>query len=308
MRSVPITLVIALLGLSSTARAHFNLISPPPTTNDTIGGKGPPPCGPDTTMAATPTPAQGGHTIVLKVNEFVRHGGFYRVALSINSRSEIPVDNVVYDANNQVLPPTGMPSGTSDHADFENPPVFPVLADNLFPHEQIGPQPMAFQADIMLPNVNCTRCTLQVIEFMHPHGFNAGGGYFYHHCAELKITADPALPPFMSGSDAGASGSGGAGSGGAAGGGGGSAGSNGGMGGAAGAAGTMVGTGAGGASGSGPQGSAGSSAQSDNTADSNGGCSCSLGRGDGRTGAWCVVGLFVLATRRRRRLCRTNTH
>ena len=271
-------------------------MSPPSTINDTTGGKGPPPCGPDTAMAATPTPAQGGHTISLKVYEFVRHGGFYRVALAINSRSEIPVDNVVYDTNNNILPPTGMPSGTSDHADYENPPVFPVLADNLFPHDQAGVS-MTFQADIMLPNVTCARCTLQVIEFMHPHGFNAGGGYFYHHCAELAITADPALPPFMPGtdgggaidgaihpSDANASGSGG------------SAGGDG----ATGAGGTNVGTGAGGASGSGQQEPADASAASDNAADSNGGCSCSLRGGNGPAGAWCVLGLFALATLRRR--------
>jgi hypothetical protein len=49
-----------------------------------------------------------------------------------------------------------------------------------------------------------------VIEFMHPHGYNGdagkndGGGYFYHHCADLKITADPNLPLFTPPVDGGA--------------------------------------------------------------------------------------------------------
>jgi hypothetical protein len=140
---------------------------------------------------------------MVQVNEFVNHGGFYRLALSVNSRSELPVDNVVYDAAGKVLSPTGMPAGMSARADSQNPPVFPVLADNLWPHAQTDPGKM-YSASIMIPNLTCAKCTLQVIEFMAPHGFNAGGGYFYHHCADLKITADPALPLFGAANDGGA--------------------------------------------------------------------------------------------------------
>jgi hypothetical protein len=35
---------------------------------------------------------------------------------------------------------------------------------------------------------------MQVIEFMAEHTANPGGGYFYHHCADLQIAADPNLP------------------------------------------------------------------------------------------------------------------
>ena len=50
------------------------------------------------------------------------------------------------------------------------------------------------KADIQLPNINCPKCTLQVIQFMAEHGYNQPGGYSYHHCADLQITADPAKP------------------------------------------------------------------------------------------------------------------
>ena len=209
MRTLTLASTIAVLGLASTANAHFVLMSPPPTNPaDTTQGKGGLPCGPDMAMAAMPTMAQGGHAIMLMLKETVPHDGFYRVALSINSRTEIPVDNVVYDNSKppKVLSPNG-PAGTSNSADFENPAVFPVLADNLFPHTGTGV--MTFMSNIMLPNVNCDHCTMQVIEFMHPHGYNGtpgqndGGGYFYHHCADLKITADPALPLFSPGTDGG---------------------------------------------------------------------------------------------------------
>jgi hypothetical protein len=35
---------------------------------------------------------------------------------------------------------------------------------------------------------------LQVIQFMEEHGVNPDGRFTYHHCADLKITANPKLP------------------------------------------------------------------------------------------------------------------
>jgi len=212
MRRLAVALAIQLFLCSWAAEAHFVLVSPPMTTpqpaagapaNDAQSGKGAPPCGSDP-VSTTLTPAQGGHPLHIMVTETVRHGGFYRVALALKARTELPVDNVVFDAANKVLPPSGNPSGLSDHATIQMPAVFPVLADGLFPHAQLGAGGPQYAGDVMLPNVSCDHCTLQVIEFMTPHGFNTGGGYFYHHCADLKITADPALPPYMPGADGGA--------------------------------------------------------------------------------------------------------
>ena len=194
MRALAVVAAV-LLTYSTNAEAHFQLVSPPSVGGD-ANGKGAPPCGPDTGRAATPTPVQGGHPLKISVFETVGHMGFYRVALAIKSRAEFPVDNVVYDAGGRVLPPNGMPMGTSARADTQKQPKFPVLADDFYHHDtQVSGQ--TFNTDsVNIPNINCDRCTLQVIEFMYPHGFNAGGGYFYHHCAEIKITADPALPIF----------------------------------------------------------------------------------------------------------------
>jgi hypothetical protein len=51
-----------------------------------------------------------------------------------------------------------------------------------------------FEADIQLPNITCAKCTLQVLQFMAEHAYNQPGGYSYHHCADLQITADPSKP------------------------------------------------------------------------------------------------------------------
>jgi len=47
---------------------------------------------------------------------------------------------------------------------------------------------------VLLPNINCKKCTLQIVQFMAEHAFNNPGGYTYHHCANLQITADPSKP------------------------------------------------------------------------------------------------------------------
>ena len=192
MRKLLLAFGVLSLILPKAAEAHFNLLAPPSsnTGNNMEGGKGAPPCGPDTTAAAAPTAVQGGKTFTVKINEFVYHPGFYRIAIALKSRSELPADPTVWgDANKtMVLPITG--PGNSVSADATD-TAWPVLANNLFStHTASGPQ----QTDIRIPNVNCDDCTLQVIEFMAQHGPNPGGGYFYHHCADLKITADPTQP------------------------------------------------------------------------------------------------------------------
>ncbi len=183
-RLIASTIAVTIASFSGVAHAHFNLVMPPPADNATDGGKGAPPCGP-TSPSGVVTAVQGGHPMTVSLVETVMHPGHYRIALSINSRSELPLDPVA----------TTDAKGNSIAAPFEDPAVFPVLADDVFDHTT-GTQPIPFSTEVTLPNVTCTKCTLQVIEFMAMHGANAGGGYFYHHCADLAITADPSMPIF----------------------------------------------------------------------------------------------------------------
>jgi MYXO-CTERM domain-containing protein len=335
MKKLALALSLPALCLSITAHAHFNLDAPLPNTTATDGGMSSPPCGVGTASGVV-TPAQGGHTISLQIDEYVPHTGFYRIALAMNSVSELPLDPVVKNAAGDILPPSGKPSGTSSTAAFEDPAVFPVLQGHLFVHT--GTAAQMFQMDLMLPNITCAKCTLQVVEFMSGHGFNGptppdtgpGGGYFYRHCADLKITADPSLPAFNVGG-AGGSSAGGATS--TAGGSGGDVNAAGGAGGltiaggaggvsqassgaaAVAAAGASVsGTGgAGGASaavggasaavgGANGAGGGASGAGAATSADS-GGCSCSLGKESSVSNSLLsvLVGLLLLGGRRRRR-------
>jgi hypothetical protein len=171
--------ILAFLALRL-AQAHFALVQPPSALAVEDGGKGAPPCaeGPNSNVV---TAVQGGHPIAIRLTEFVFHPGHYRFALSVNSRAELPPDPNVVESD-----------GISLSASIQNPAKIPVLADGVFQHT--APPDGDWQTSIVLPNLNCDKCTLQIIEFMAEHGFNPGGGFFYHHCADLRITADPSLP------------------------------------------------------------------------------------------------------------------
>ncbi len=51
-----------------------------------------------------------------------------------------------------------------------------------------------YETQVRIPNINCDKCILQVIQWMAEHAFNNPGGYSYHHCANLEITANPSIP------------------------------------------------------------------------------------------------------------------
>ncbi|HEY4107217.1 MAG TPA: SCE4755 family polysaccharide monooxygenase-like protein [Polyangiaceae bacterium] len=299
MKKLVLVLSLPALCLSATASAHFDLTAPTPNTTSTDGGMGSPPCGIGTASGVI-TPAQGGHPITIKIDEFIGHDGFYRVALALDSPTELPLDNVVKDSQGTILPPSGKPSGTSASADYETTPVFPVLMDHLFVHTAVNNQ--MFQGDVTLPNVNCDKCTLQVLEFMQDHPFNfasppdtgPGGGYFYRHCADLKITADPSMPIFTPSSAGSAGSSSGGGAGMSSGGAGMSSGGVATSGGSAGASSTSAGATS--SAGGGTSGDMSSSSDS-------GGCAYSSGRRsrvvDALSGL--LLGAFAFGFRRRKR-------
>ena len=134
---------------------------------------------------ATVTAVKGGDMLHIKVQETVFHPGHYRVALAVLDRKELPDDPMVMTRDT----PKGPFSVSAAVADAKP----PIIADGLWPHTQ-KPAPMFWETDVKLPNINCVHCTLQVVQFMAEHPYNHDGGYTYHHCADLRIKANPKLP------------------------------------------------------------------------------------------------------------------
>src|SRR5438477_7322757 len=113
------------------------------------------PCGGTSANTGMPTNnVQGGQKVHIKVQETVFHPGHYRVALAVNSRSELPPDP-------KVMTRDGARGPQSVTADIQNPPQIPVIADGLFAHTARSATP--FETDIEIPNINCEKCTLQII-------------------------------------------------------------------------------------------------------------------------------------------------
>jgi hypothetical protein len=189
--------VIALATVAITAPAlegHFRLVEPASwiVENERGDPQKTGPCGGSNADWGKPsyavTKATGGQKIHIKVQETIYHPGHYRVALAVNSPTELPLDPETTTREGERGP-------VSVSAKIQDPPQIPVLADGLFVHstKPTGQLP-PFEADVQLPNINCRRCTLQIVQFMAEHGFNNPGGYSYHHCATMQITADGGKP------------------------------------------------------------------------------------------------------------------
>jgi hypothetical protein len=148
------------------------------------------PCGGVSTNPGKPTAfvtsVPGGELLRIKVKETIYHPGHFRVALAVLDRSELPADpeDVTKDRN-------GKPWSVSGKVDPNPKP--PVLVDGLWDHHtRVAGE--VFDTYVKIPNINCDHCSLQIIQFMEEHPVNPDGRFTYHHCADLKITANPRLP------------------------------------------------------------------------------------------------------------------
>jgi len=184
--------LLTMVLLVPLAEGHFKLLEPASwVVENSVGNpQKAGPCGgnegdADVTPSHAITKVVGGGALHIKVQEMVYHPGHYRIALAVNSRAQLPEDPVVVTRDTPAGP-------RSVSARIDNPPTIPVLADGLWQHTARPTEP--FETDVQLPNINCPACTLQIVEFMAEHGYNQPGGYSYHHCAVLNITADPAKP------------------------------------------------------------------------------------------------------------------
>ena len=182
-------LLAGVVGVQA-VHAHFTLRAPASwiVEND----KGDPqklaPCGGTEVNPGMPTGAvtavRGGQKLEVVVEETVFHPGHYRIALA-RKRNLLPADPEVTMHDTDRGP-------RSLSAKIETNPQPPLLADGLWAHTEKPTK--NWETEVTIPNINCDGCQLQVIEFMAEHPGVRQGGFSYHHCAVLDITADPSKP------------------------------------------------------------------------------------------------------------------
>ena len=182
-----------MLWIPAAVHGHFNLIAPAATLvqNERGDPQKAGPCGGSNTdwgkRSGIVTKVTGGSDLHVKIQETIYHPGFYRIALAVNSPTDLPLDPEA-ETKPSERGPLSVSGKMAENA------VPPVLKDGLFLHHErpaAGTQLPPWEIDVTLPNINCKKCTLQVIQFMEDHVFNNPGGFTYHHCAELEIKADP---------------------------------------------------------------------------------------------------------------------
>jgi hypothetical protein len=120
----------------------------------------------------------------LAITETIYHPGHYRVALA-RRINLLPQDPVAIMKETENGP-------RSDHAEIDANPQPPVLLDGLWQNRERRKGPI--ETEIQLPNIDCEGCVLQIIQFMENHPGAREGGFSYHHCAMLNITADMSQP------------------------------------------------------------------------------------------------------------------
>ena len=192
VRSLPILSSLSLSLLLSTFSAFGQ--TPPPNleihdiqgVKSTTAATVSPYVGQKVATTGVVTAVPGGELLKIKVKETIYHPGHFRVALAVLDRSELPADpeDMTRDT------PHG-PMSVSGKVDPNPKP--PVIMDGIFDHHVFVAH-KEFETEVHIPNINCDHCTLQVIQFMEEHPVNKDGRFTYHHCADLKVTANPHLP------------------------------------------------------------------------------------------------------------------
>ncbi len=155
----------AMLLSASAALGHAHLTSPTPRAGENIKVG---PCG--AAKGNKPTELKAGQTVRIEWLETIAHPGHFRLSFSQNS-----------DAAFQPLQLKAGGAATN----IANPP---------------GPAPMqtqAHSAEVVLPNLTCDSCTIQLIQVMT----ETNPDTFYYSCADVRLIASDGGPG--NGADAG---------------------------------------------------------------------------------------------------------
>lgn len=116
------------------------------------------PCG-GIARTTTPTTLTPGQTIDVEWEETVDHPGYFVISFS--------------------------PSGDSNFEQY-------ILAPRIVDTQNNTPTPHLYQAQITLPDLACTDCTLQLVQVMEDNPLSP---VRYYSCSDIQLAADPGGPP-----------------------------------------------------------------------------------------------------------------
>jgi len=168
-------IVVALcLLVPSVASAHLDLLDPPARYDRRDLKDGP--CGIMGGAQGDPVAVyEPGEKITITIEEYVEHPSHYRVAFD---------DEGDDDYRDPVC---------IEHCESgDETPVFAPSDGGVILADQVADSPDIVQAiEVTLPDVECERCTLQVIQVMYDKKpITVGGNDIYYHCADIVLVSD----------------------------------------------------------------------------------------------------------------------
>jgi MYXO-CTERM domain-containing protein len=174
--------LIVIMAVPATADAHLRMTSPASRYGD-MQKQGP--CGiTDGARSTNIYTAKPGSDVMLIWDEYISHPGHFRISFDDDGVDDF-VDPIAFDDLNTA------PS---------------VLVDGI-PHVDGSP---IYNYMLTLPNVECTNCTLQIIQMMTDKPPYGDGNDIYYQCIDLVLDAnapdvvpDPDAGPDVQGPDAG---------------------------------------------------------------------------------------------------------
>jgi hypothetical protein len=144
--------LVTLLPATSFGHARLRLGGTLPPRSTSAGLKAGP-CG-NVARTNAPTILQAGQSLVVQWDEVIDHPGYYRIAFS-------PANDAGFDVN-----------------------VLAAKVDDL-------PGVHAYQTTVTVPNVECTQCTIQMIQYMTENSPPS----LYYSCADIEIRKGPVPSP-----------------------------------------------------------------------------------------------------------------
>ncbi|HJL20543.1 MAG TPA: hypothetical protein RMH99_33105 [Sandaracinaceae bacterium LLY-WYZ-13_1] len=167
--------LVALVALAPRpAAAHLELTSPPSRYGGGVLKEGP--CGrTGGARSENVTVFEPGETIEVVFDEYIDHPGHYRVAFDP-------------DGDDDLADPACLSGCDTRTPEIErNTPGVMVLMDGI-PDRDVRGDDTLYRVSVTLPDVECERCTLQVIQVMYdkPPQTRPGNDVYYQ-CADLVL-------------------------------------------------------------------------------------------------------------------------
>jgi uncharacterized protein (TIGR03382 family) len=164
--SMRLAIVLSSLLVPSVAFAHAVLSYPPPRTTELKEA----PCGAlNSTRGANVTTLAPGSTLTIDFKETIEHPGHYRISFDQDGQDFFMPTDYVTNTEGQLN-----------------------VVDDMIPDLTTTPLPAGgrpYQVTITLPNVECTNCTIQLIQMMTENPpFDQNDVYF--SCADITLAAN----------------------------------------------------------------------------------------------------------------------